>query len=172
MPIHVALLRAINVTGSGVLKMAELRRICAAAGFERVSTCIQSGNVVFASRLGKERIRMTLGAALAEAVGKPVGVHLRSAAELAALLRRNPFPAAPPERVLVHFLERAEPRGAFADLPTPGGEEIRPSGREVFVHYPAGIGRSRLRLPCAAHATARNLNTVRKLLEMARAAAG
>ena len=61
-------------------------------------------------------------------------------------------------------------KSALADLAIPGREEIRLSGREAFVHYPDGSGRSKLKLPFAKDATGRNLNTVRKLLALGRVA--
>lgn len=170
MAVFVALLRAVNVGGTGKLPMSELRALCEEAGFAKVTTYIQSGNVVFSTRLGKAKVQQKLETGLAAKLGKPVGVHLRTPAELDDILQRNPFVNAPANRLHVFFLERAVPREALALLSTPGGEELEASGREVFVHYPVGLGRSKLKLPFAKTATARNLNTVTKLLELARAA--
>jgi uncharacterized protein (DUF1697 family) len=72
-------------------------------------------------------------------------------------------------RVMVLFLESAPPPDAMGAVKIPGNEEVRLSGREVFVHYPDGMGRSKLKIPFAKTATARNLNTVEKLLELSRA---
>jgi uncharacterized protein (DUF1697 family) len=169
MPVYTALLRAINVGGTGKLPMSELRQLCSQAGFEKVTTYIQSGNVVFSSRLGEARVQRLLEEALAKKMGKPVGVHLRSSNELASILARNPFPGVPGNRVIVLFLETAPPADALAGLQIAGNEEVRLSGREIFVHYPDGMGKSKLKIPFAKTATARNLNTVEKLLELSRA---
>ena len=169
MAVYVALLRAINVAGTGMLPMSELRELCVEAGFGDVKTYIQSGNVLFSSKHDRSRVQRLLEAALAKKMGKPVGVHLRTAAELASVLERNPFPGVAGNRVLVFFLESAPPPDALADLEVPGSEEVRLSGSEVFVHYPDGMGRSKLKIPFARTATARNLNTVEKLLELSRA---
>jgi uncharacterized protein (DUF1697 family) len=169
MPVYAALLRAVNVGGTGKLPMSDLRKLCSKAGFAGVTTYIQSGNVVFSSRLGAARVQRLLEEALAETMGKPVGVHLRSPEELASILARNPFPGVAGNRVIVFFLESPPPSDALAGLAIPGNEEVRLSGREVFVHYPDGMGQSKLKLPIAKTATARNLNTVEKLLELSRA---
>jgi len=168
MPVFVALLRAVNVGGTGKLAMSDLSRLCEEAGFSAVKTYIQSGNVVFKSRLAEAKVKALLEKALAEAVGKPVGVLLRSGAELDAVLRRNPFQTAPANRVIVLFLDDKPPRGALDDLAIPGREEVALDGREVFIHYPDGMGQSKLKIPFAKIGTGRNLNTVAKLAAMAR----
>jgi uncharacterized protein (DUF1697 family) len=150
--------------------MTELRDLCEGAGFESVRTYIQSGNVVFTSKLGRAKVREKLERALHKSMGKPVGVHLRTPAELEDVLERNPFRRAEPNRLLVLFLEQAVPKDALAGIEIPGREEIRASGREIFIHYPDGMGRSKLKVPLARVGTGRNLNTVRKLLELGRAA--
>lgn len=166
MGVFVGLLRAVNVGGTGKLAMSDLRGLCEDAGFEDVVTYIQSGNVVFRSKLGVAKAQQKLEQALAAKMGKAVGVHLRTPAELAAIVKRNPFPRVEPNRVLVLFLDRAPGKGALADIVIPAREEVELFGREVFVHYPDGMGRSKLKIPFAKTATGRNLNTVRKLLEL------
>ena len=104
-------------------------------------------------------------------MGKPVGVFLRTPTELEAIVKRNPFKKAAPNQLLVLFLDRAAPKSALANLEIPGREEVKLSGREVFIHYPDGMGRSKLKIPLADTATGRNLNTVRKLIELGRAGA-
>jgi uncharacterized protein (DUF1697 family) len=172
MPVYAALLRAVNVGGTGMLPMKELRELCEAAGFVGVATYIQSGNVVFSSRRGAAAVQRLLEEALEAKLGKPVGVHLRTPDELASVLARNPFPGVPGNQVLVLFLDAAPAADALDGLVVPGGEQVRLSGREVFIHFPDGMGRSKLKIPFAKTATGRNLNTVAKLLEMGRAAAG
>ena len=85
MSVYVALPRAVNVAGTGMLPMKELRELCEAAGFDRVATYIQSGNVVFSSRRGAAAVQRLLEEALAAKMGKPVGVHLRTPDELASI---------------------------------------------------------------------------------------
>jgi uncharacterized protein (DUF1697 family) len=114
-------------------------------------------------------VQRLLEEALTKKMGKPVGVHLRSSDELASILAHNPFPGVAGNRVIVLFLESAPPAGALAGIQNPSNEEMRLSGREVFIHYPDGMGKSKLKIPFAKTATARNLNTVEKLLELSRA---
>jgi uncharacterized protein (DUF1697 family) len=166
MTAYTALLRAINVGTAGTLPMIELRALCEKAGFKDVATYIQSGNVVFRSQRSEASVKKRLEQALAERMGKPVGVHVRQRQEIGALLDHNPFPSAPPNRVVVFFLEAPLTISALAAIEPPGGEQIAAHGRELIVHYPLGQGQSDLKLPFQRTATARNLNTVRKLAEM------
>jgi uncharacterized protein (DUF1697 family) len=166
----IALLRAVNVGRTGTLAMPVLRKLCENCGFKDVTTYINSGNVVFSSTTSETGVRRKLEGALAAEMGKPIGVHLRTPAQLEAILDRNPFRRAAPNRVLVLFLDHAVADDALADLEIPGREEVKSSGREIFIHYPDGMGRSKLRIPFAKTGTGRNLNTVRKLLELSRSA--
>lgn len=167
METFVALLRAVNVGGFGKLPMSELRALCEEAGLGAVRTYIQSGNVVFRSALPERRVQALLEKALAARMGKPVGVHVRTGAALAEILAKNPFPEAEPSKVVVIFLDEPPPRGAAKAVKPPGREALVLSGRELYVHYPDGIGRSKLKIPFAAAGTARNLNTVAKLAALA-----
>ena len=94
MTAFIALLRAVNVGGTGTLPMSTLKAMCEAAGFAKVRTWIASGNVVFASDLAEEEVKGRIEAALAAYAGRPVGVMVRTAAEMAAVLAANPFPEA------------------------------------------------------------------------------
>ncbi len=163
MPRHVALLRAINVGDTGKLPMADLRQICAEAGFADVETYIASGNVVFSAEGSGDAVRTALEAGLKRFSGRDIRVFTRTATELRAIVDENPFPELPGNRVAVLFLDTApEP-----SLPMPGqaDEIIRPGRRELFVYYPDGQGNSKLRVP-SIH-TARNMNTVVKLAALA-----
>jgi uncharacterized protein (DUF1697 family) len=166
----VALLRAVNVGGTGALAMTELRSLCEGLGLTDVRTYIQSGNVVFASKWAEAGVKAALETALLPVIGKHTDVLVRSATEISTVLKRNPFPAAPGNKTYVLFFDRAPERAKFAAIATPGGEEIRLAGREVFVRYPGGMGRSKLKLSSLGVATARNINTVAKLVEMTQAA--
>lgn len=168
MTAYAALLRAVNVGGTGKLAMSDLVRLCEKAGFTGVRTYIQSGNVVFRAAAGEAAVRATLEKATAAKVGKPVGVLVRTGAELDAILAANPFPGAPPNRVIVFFLPAPPPRSVLAGLAAPGGEELVLRGREIFVHYPNGQGTSKLKVPHADVGTGRNLNTVARIAEMVR----
>ena len=167
MATHVALLRAVNVGGTGKLPMAELRALCADLGFTDPVTYIQSGNVVFEAAGARAAVKGALEAALSARLGKRAQVFLRSPKQLAGVLADNPFPDADPKRVLVFFLDRALPKGALEAVVGPDGEALVAKGPHVYVHYPNGQGRSRLRLPFADQGTGRNLNSVTKLAALA-----
>lgn len=167
MPVFVALLRAINVGGTGKLPMAELKAIAEDLGFTEVSTYIQSGNLIFRDGGDPMEIAARLDAALGDRLGKPPCVFLRTPAELFDILDGNPFPAMPASRVLVNFFRDAVPDQALAGLVAPDGEEVVARGREIFIHYPIGSGRSRLKLPILKEGTSRNINTVGKLTDLA-----
>ncbi|MFA7413825.1 MAG: DUF1697 domain-containing protein [Rhizobium sp.] len=172
MNVHVALIRAVNVGDAGKLPMAELKALCEGLGFTNVSTFIQSGNVIFRDGGDAADITARLDAALAERLGKPPGVFLRRPDELAAILDANPFASMEPNRVLVSFFAEAVPDDALHGLVAPDGEEVVALGREIFVHYPIGSGRSRLKLPILKAGTSRNINTVARLAELAGAIEG
>lgn len=165
----IALLRAVNVGGTGKLPMADLRALCEKAGFSDVRTYIASGNVVFSSRLTAPKARVTLEAALAKRLDKPTQVIIRTADELEAVIAANPFPKAEPNRLIVVFLSKDESHTDLDDWKIPGNEQLKLIDRELYIHYPDGMGDSKLKVPFADQGTGRNLNTVRALLSMARA---
>jgi uncharacterized protein (DUF1697 family) len=168
MTVYVALLRAVNVGGTGKLAMKDLATLCTGLGFSDVRTYIQSGNVVFGSRKAEEAVRTALEAALTRTLGKPADVVVRSAVEIAAVLAENPFPKAPPAKVGVAFFHRHLPKGALKDIVIPGNEEVALGRREAYIHFPDGMGRSKLKLPKSwGPATVRNINTVGRLTAMA-----
>jgi uncharacterized protein (DUF1697 family) len=169
MTVYVALLRAVNVGGTGLLPMKQLQTLCAEHGLNNVRTYIQSGNVMFESQRSEPGLRSEIEQAIAEKMGKPVRVMIRTALELGAVVDANPFPEARPSQVGVVFLPKPAPAAALAGLAIPGREAVRIIGREVFIHYPDGMGRSKLKLPFAAEGTMRNLNTASKLLAMLQA---
>ena len=166
MAIFIALLRAVNVGGTGTLAMTDLTSLCEGLGLTDVRTYIQSGNVVFGCAWTEARAKAALGTALSTRMGKPADVLVRSATEMAAVLDRNPFPSVQGRKVSVWFFDKAPKKAVFAAIAIPGREEIRLAGREVYVHYPDGMGRSKLKLSSLGVATARNINTVAKLVEM------
>ncbi len=163
----VALLRAVNVGGTGKLPMVELKAMCEAAGFQSVRTYIASGNVVFQSKKTEAQLKAALEAALAVYAGKPVGVLVRTAAEMAAVLRGNPFVKMPGNRTVAFFLDGPPAADALRTVSNQTTEEVRVGLREIYAFYPDGMGNSKLKIPAARNGTARNMNTVAKLAEMA-----
>ena len=163
MTTYIALLRAINVGGTGKLPMADLVRLCESLGYTNVRIYIQSGNVVFQISETEPTILRALETALHQHMGKPVDVMLRTAAELHVILAANPFPGREPNKVHIVFLAVAPPLEAQA-FSGSAGEQGLAGFRELYIYYPLGQGQSNLKLPLGkTPSTARNLNTVAKL---------
>jgi len=167
MTAYIALLRAVNVGGTGKLPMTELKALCEAAEFAKVETYIASGNVVFESGLTEAEVVAALDRKLNAYAGKPVGVLVRTAAEMTAGLKANPFPDAAPNYTVAIFLDTPPAADALNGIVAPDGEQVRLGKREIYVYYPNGQGRSKLKIPAAKAGTARNINTVARLAEMA-----
>ena len=163
----VALLRAVNVGGTGKLPMSDLKDICEELGFGTVRTYIASGNVVFESRKSEAAIKAALEKRLQARAGKPIGVLVRTAAEMAQVLADNPFSKAAPNRTMAVFLDRAPPADTLTSIRGRKDEEIRLGHREIYVHYGQGMGSSKLVIAAAKSGTARNMNTVTTLARMA-----
>ncbi len=166
MQTYIALLRAVNVGGTGKLSMLELKRLCVEAGFGDVRTYIASGNVVFTSVEKTPAVTSALARRVSDHTGKPVEVFVRTAAEMRAVLRANPFPKAEPNRTYAFFLAGEPPRDSIANLRHQQDEEVSLGKREIYVYYPSGMGQSKLVIPAGRVGTARNMNTVAKLVEM------
>jgi uncharacterized protein (DUF1697 family) len=178
MPTYVALLRGINVGGSRMIKMADLREVFLAADAADVATYIQSGNVVF-THPGRSESTLTaeLEKRIAKAAGFPVPVMLRTAGQLARVIEDSPFPDADAEHLHVAFLAARPP----ANAPAIDGRVFAPEryaavGRELYLYLPGGMGRSKLAAAVLAKpkaigaaGTARNWRTVLKLNELASA---
>src|SRR5271168_2821870 len=145
----VALLRAVNVGGTGKLPMVELKAMCEAAGFTSVRTYIASGNVVLQSKKTEAQVKAALEKALAAYAGKAVGVMVRTAAEMAAVLAGNPFPKMPGNLTHAFFIDAPPPADTLKSI-TGLAREVGGLGRrEVYVYLPDGAGQSKLKIPAA-----------------------
>ena len=175
MPRHVALLRAINLGARNRVSMPDLRELLTELGYGDVKTLLQSGNVVLTSRLSPARLERDLQRQIAEGLGVDTPVVVRTRDELAAVVERDPFGAVvdEPKRYQVTFLAEEPSDGAARELAAADvePERIELIGRELYTWHPDGIQRSKVdrlrtgkRLPPG---TARNWNTVTKLLELA-----
>ena len=147
--------------------MVELKALCISLGFTNVSTYIASGNVIFASKSREADIKARLEAALEGHMGKIVGVMVRTHNEMAAVLAANPFGGAAPNRTMAIFLDEPPPADTLDRLCHVTDEAVALGSREIYVHYPRGMADSKLQIPAARTGTARNLNTVAKLVELA-----
>lgn len=173
MTTYVALLRGVNVGGSNKVPMADLRAMFDANGLADAQTLIQSGNVVFRAGGAEAALVARIEAAIAETFSLSITVMVRSKAHIATVLANDPFANAPPKLAHVAFLSAKPATKAVASLDPdrspPDGFRVR--GREVYLHYPNGSGRSKLsgdylERVLGVRATARNRNTVSKLLAM------
>ncbi len=167
MTAYVALLRAVNVVGTGKLPMEDLRKLCEDCGLDGARTYIASGTVVFKSAKSGNQVKALLEKALAAYAGKPIGVLVRTAAEMAAVLAADPFPEAPGNRAVTIFLDEAPPANLMDTLKGQKNEQVKPGKREIHILYDEGMGTSKLAIPSAKSGTARNRNTVAKLAAMA-----
>jgi uncharacterized protein (DUF1697 family) len=179
MSMHVALLRGINVGGRNMIAMTDLRDLCEGLGFAGARTLLQSGNLVFASdRLTGDALERRLEAETAKRCGVSADYLVRTAAQWKQIVAKNPFKdeaERDPGHLVVTLLKTAPAakdvkalQGAF-DVP----ETVTAVGKQLYILYPAGIGRSKLtnalierKLGCRA--TGRNWNTVLKLAAMTR----
>jgi uncharacterized protein (DUF1697 family) len=169
MRIHIAFLRGINVGGNNIIPMSKLREMCIELGFTEVRTYIQSGNVLFRSDISEHEIIARLEKSLETQVGKHISVIIRSAKELETVISKNPFSDSNPAQVGISFYTQMVHENYLNDFVNPGPEEIVVSGREIYIHFPNGMGQSKLKLPkMQEQGTVRNLNTVGKLVEMSR----
>ena len=167
MTAYVALLRAVNVGGRKLL-MTDLKAIADEAGLEKAKTFIASGNLVFASDKGEASVARLLEDRLRAHMNAEVPILVRTASEMAEVAKTSPFPDASGSKVAAIFLEKAPAADAIEKASGIADEELALGTREIYVHYPSGMGRSKLKLPAAAGGTARNMNTVAKLAAMAK----
>ncbi|MCL4835750.1 MAG: DUF1697 domain-containing protein [Caldilineaceae bacterium] len=175
-PTHISLLRGINVGGHKKIRMADLKALYESLGFVNVTTYAQSGNVVFQAEPADAGARAAhIEGAIAAHFGFAVTVLLRSAEELRAILDANPFPDAEPKYLHVLFLSAAPDAGVLEALAVPAanGEAWRLAGREIYLHYPNGSGRSKMtgaffERKLGVAGSARNWNSVNALYELAR----
>lgn len=174
MTTHVALLRAVNVGGRFV-KMADLVALFADLGFAGARTYLQSGNVVFdAGRADRAKVAARIEAGIEQRFGFRSEAILRTGAELTKLIAKNPFPEMAkddPSHLLVMFLAGAPTRDdkAAVTMTWDGPETWRLVGSDLFICYPAGIGKSKLKLKLKTPGTGRNWNVVTALAGMASA---
>jgi uncharacterized protein (DUF1697 family) len=170
-----ALLRGINVGGKVKIPMADLRATLSSLGLEEVVTYIQSGNAVFRAPTGDEKaVAADVERAIHKAFGHDVAVLLRTHEDLLEVERGTPYPVEGAKHSLhVVFLDEAPAKTAVAGLDPERspGDEFAVRGREIYLSLPNGLGRSKLTIDwfergLGVRATARNWNTLRKLIEL------
>ena len=166
MTAYVAMIRAVNVSGTGKLPKEELKAMGEACGFEDVRTFINSGNLLFNSKLAEPTVKQRLAAKVAEHFGKPVPVYVRSNDEMAEAVERNPFTDDKPSRVMAHFIDEKPAQAMLAEARDVAGERMAVGPRLIYVSYGEGIGKSKLKLPAVKQGTSRNMNSVARMAEL------
>jgi len=164
--VYVAFLRAVNVGGTGKLPMAELKAMCESVGFEQVKTYIASGNVVFISSKSAKAVKSALEKELLGYAGKEVGVIVRTAAELKKVLSANPFSDEKPNFTVALLLDTKPPSNTLDELTGQVDEQLQLGSKEIYVFYGSGMGSSKLKFPAQKVGTARNMNTIKKMVEL------
>jgi uncharacterized protein (DUF1697 family) len=164
---YVALLRAVNVGGTGKLPMKDLVLMCEALGFQEVKTYIASGNVIFCSEYDAKKCQSLLEDALANYAKKAVGIFIRTPEELQGLLDHNPFADQAGNRSVCLFLDETPTTAMLETVKNRHEEELVCGERALYIHYGEGMAASKLMIPAAKLGTARNINTVTKLCQMA-----
>ncbi len=178
MPVIISLLRGVNVVGHNKIKMDALRALYESMGLRNPQTYIQSGNVIFKA---PERHLIRLARKIQDGIARKFGfrpeVILRTSIELREVIARNPFAkrrGIEPSKLLVTFLASdpgPDARAAIMKL-KPKPEELRLVGRELYIYFPNGQGRSKLSWAIIERTlktpgTGRNWNTVTKVLQIA-----
>jgi uncharacterized protein (DUF1697 family) len=179
MPTRIALFRSVNVLGKNMIKMPELTKAFKKAGFKKVRTYIQSGNVIFET---EEASGDVLSGKIRDLITGQFGMTIQAVVitpqELADIVSKNPFAERPGidlNRQHVTFLDReADPEKSEKLLSyNYPPDEIIMGSRVVYVHCPDGYGRTKyhnnfIEKKLSANATSRNWNTCQTLLEMCR----
>ncbi|HEX9727924.1 MAG TPA: DUF1697 domain-containing protein [Gemmatimonadales bacterium] len=175
---YFALVRAINVAGHNMVGMADLRTLLGELGFTTPRTLLQAGNLIFESAERSEaRIERLLAEGAKRRLGLDTDFFVRGARELRSVVRENPFPRdaeRDPKRLMVMFLREAPDKQRVQELneAITGREVAQTKGRQAYIVYPDGVGRSRLTITLierklGTRGTGRNWNTVRKLAALA-----
>ena len=166
MTAYVALIRAVNVSGTGKLPKEDLKAMGEACGFENARTFINSGNLLFTSALAESAVQKRMGERLADYFGKPTAVFVRSAHEMAQAVAANPYGDDKPSRVMAHFIAEKPVQKMIDEARDVAGERMALGPRLIYVSYGDGIGKTKLKLPAVKQGTARNMNSVAKIAEL------
>ena len=169
----IALLRGINVGGKNRILMADLREALSSSGLEEVQTYIQSGNLIFSSRLSAAEIRKRICATINTGWNIDVPVLVIKASELARIQSDNPYESLDPKSVHLTLLGKkpaadAVKRACQVDI---GDDQFQIVGKCVYVHCPSGYAKTKIHnnffeQKLGVLATSRNWKTVCKLVDL------
>ena len=172
---QIALLRGINLASRNRVSMPDLRTALGEAGYEDVATLVQSGNIVLSSSKKPKTLEREITKLVKAEFGVDAATVVRTRDELAGVIERNPIPAGPsiPKLFQVTFFSGEPDAARVAALLEQdfGNEQLAVIGREAYAWHPDGIHKSKLARELGkglrGDGTARNWNTVTKLLELA-----
>lgn len=167
MVIYAVFLRAVNVGGNTMVSMKELVSFCLDLGFVNVRSYLNSGNIILESSLPEIKILEILESGLSRKFESDLRIIIRNAIELEQIIKNNPFPNKKGSQVGVMLLNESIENMGCDECKTPGKEEIILGKREVYVYYPDGMGRSKLKWSIRFnYGTMRNINTLTKLVSI------
>lgn len=160
---RIALPRGVNLGPHKKVAMADLRALAEELGYDDVQTILNSGNLVFRSRLAPKTLESRLEDAAVEHLGLDTEFFVRTGAELDKVIKANPFSAfakKDPAHLMVHFCKTKPALKVTGQI----HEDVKAKGREIYVTYPDSVGTSKLKLGVTT--TARNWNTLLKLASL------
>jgi len=180
---YFAFLRAVNVAGHQPVAMADLRAMLAAIGLAEPQSILQSGNLIFRSSAKlTDELEDLLERESAKRLALKTDIMVRSAEELAAIVSANPFRVeakSDPGHLVVLFCKAEAEKGRVSELTASitGREKVRAKGKQLYIYFPDGIGRSRLtnvaiERKTGTSGTGRNWNTVLKLAALSTIVSG
>ena len=172
MGIYAAFLRGINLGPTNKISMPALRELATDLGYADVRTYINSGNLIFSSTKTAATLEQEISAAIKATIGHSIDVAVRTPAQLRKIVANNPYPDGNPSQVTVAFLTK--PCGADAKEKVAAiakdHEPFTFAGKDVYVHYSQGLGKSKLAERFSAiigvSATVRNIRTVEKVIAL------
>ena len=163
MTAYVALVRAVNVTGTGKLPKTDLKAMGEACGFDGCRTFINSGNLLFTTKMGEAEAKGRIEQHVADYFGKSTPVYVRSARDMAEVAASNVFTDDQPSRVMAHFIDELPVQAMIDQARDVQGERLAIGPRAIYVSYGQGIAKTKLKLPAIKQGTARNMNSVAKI---------
>jgi len=164
---YIVFLRGVNVGGNTLISMKELVTLLQESGCEDVRTYLNSGNAILKSLSSEEELRTTIEKLLKNRFGKEIKIIVRSPEELEGIVRDNPFTDHPGSQIGVLMIHMPISNDIADEFVTMGNEQIHPGRREVYIYYPDGMGRSKLKIPSSLQeGTVRNMNTLAKLAKL------
>jgi uncharacterized protein (DUF1697 family) len=172
MATYVAFLRGINLGPNNKIPMAELRAMAEDLAFTDVATYINSGNLILSSTKKAATVEREISKGIEDTFGRQIDVTVRTPAQLKKILADNPYPDGNPSQVAVAFLTNAPAKDA-KDRVAAVAADYEPftfAGRQVYVNYSRGLGRSKLAEKFSGivgvSSTVRNIRTIEKVVEL------